>query len=95
MSGHVFHPGHHELHGITVVVTTHDNRTLVGRFDHEDAQGIHLLDTGIHDPATSAASREDYLRRTLKFGVKPEHPRLIVPAAQVTAITPLREIAIS
>jgi hypothetical protein len=72
-----------------------DGRTLIGRFDHEDARGIHLLDTGIHDPATSEGSQEDYLRRTLKFGVKPEHARLLIPSGDVAAITPLREIAIS
>lgn len=94
MPGHVFHPGHHELHGITVVVTLEDSRTLVGRFDREDGGTVHLLHAGLHDPATSADSREDYLRRTLKFGVKPEHARLAIPAAQVAAITPLREIAI-
>jgi hypothetical protein len=47
------------LHGITVVVTMRDGRTLIGRFDHEDARGIHLLDTGIHDPATSEGSQEE------------------------------------
>lgn len=95
MPGHVFHPGHHELHGITVVVMLREGRTLIGRFDHEDARGIHLLDTGIHDPATSESSREDYLRRTLKFGVKPEHARLVIPSGEVEAIMPLREVVLS
>ena len=95
MPGHVFHPGHHELHGITVVVTLRDDRMVIGRFNHEDAQGIHLRDTGIHDPATSVDSREDYLRHTLKFGVKPERPRLLVTSDEILAITPLREITIS
>jgi putative YphP/YqiW family bacilliredoxin len=35
----LFHPGHHELHGITVVIETHGSRTYVGRFDSEDQQG--------------------------------------------------------
>jgi hypothetical protein len=95
MTGHVFHPGHHELHGITVVMTLQDDRTVVGRFDREGGGIIHVLHAGIHDPGTHADSREDYLRHTLKFGVKPDHPRLRVPADQVTAIVPLREVAIS
>ena len=95
MSGHVFHPGHHELHGITVVVTTGDDRLVIGRFNHEDARGIHLLDAAVHDPATSQDSRDDYLRRTLKFGVKPEHPRFVLASDDVRTITPLREITIS
>ena len=95
MPGHVFHPGHHELHGITVVLTLRDGRTIVGRFDREDNGALHVLDAGVHDPGTGADSREDYLRRTLKFGVKPEHARLAIPADQANAIVPLREIAIS
>jgi len=94
MSGHVFHPGHHPLHGITVAVMFRDARTLVGRFDRQDERGYHLLDVSMHDPATGTGSREDFLRRTLKFGVNVDHPRLLVPAAQVEAMQPLREVII-
>jgi hypothetical protein len=45
--------------------------------------------------AKAPRRKEDYLRRTLKFGVKPEHARLLIPSGDVAAITPLREIAIS
>ncbi|HET8623991.1 MAG TPA: hypothetical protein VFM14_10545 [Gemmatimonadales bacterium] len=83
--GHVFHPGHHELHGITVVVETHGARTYVGRFDHEDGSGVHLLDVGMHD-ATAAGPREEYLERTQRFGVRADHKHLIVPRAEIAAI---------
>ena len=33
MTGFVLHPGHHELHGITVVVETVGPLTYVARFD--------------------------------------------------------------
>jgi hypothetical protein len=88
MSGHVFHPGHAELHGITVVVETHGSRTYVGRYDTEDELGVHLLDVGVHHPTTDL-SKEEYLTKTAKFGVQSEHKHLIVPADQVARITRL------
>jgi hypothetical protein len=91
MSGHIFHPGHSELHGITVVVETESERTYVGRYDSEDEQGVHMLDVGIHDRA-AAVSKDEYLSKSLKFGVRSEHKHLVVPANQVTRITRLAEV---
>ena len=90
MSGHVFHPGHAELHGITVVVETSGSRTYVGRFDSEDARGVHLLDVGVCDEGPGQ-SREDYIRKSAKFGVRSEHKHLVVPAGDVARITRLGE----
>lgn len=92
MTGHVFHPGHHELHGITVVVDTRDGRTYVGRFDKEDTSGMHLLNVAIHDEADTTTSREEYLRRTVKFGVRAEQKHLVVPAGDVVSIRRLAEL---
>ena len=39
LSGHVFHPGHHELHGITVVVETDGDADLRRPVRHEDERG--------------------------------------------------------
>jgi len=83
--GHVFHPGHHELHGITVVVETTGPRTYVGRFDQEDQSGVHLLDVGMHD-GSDGGRREDYLERTARFGVRADCKHLIVPRAEIAAI---------
>jgi hypothetical protein len=83
--GHVFHPGHHELHGITVVVETAGPHTYVGRFDHEDDAGVHLLDVGLHH-ASGSASREEYLERTMRFGVRADRKHLIVPRSEITGI---------
>ena len=91
MSGHVFHPGHAELHGITVVVETYGSRTYVGRYDSEDAQGVHILDVGVHD-AGAGLSKEEYVRKSAKFGVRTEHKQLVVPADQVARITRLGEV---
>jgi hypothetical protein len=83
--GHVFHPGHHELHGITVVVETTGPHTYVGRFDHEDESGLHLLDVGVHD-GSDGTRPEEYLARTARFGVRADRKHLIVPRTAVAAI---------
>jgi hypothetical protein len=93
MTGHIFHPGHSELHGITVVVETRDDRTYVGRYDSEDAAGLHMLDVGIHDPSVaSQLSKEEYLRKCSRFGVPNEQKHLVLPATSVVRITRLSEI---
>jgi hypothetical protein len=89
MSGHAFHPGHPELHGITVVVETLGARTYVGRYDSEDPKGMHLLDVGVHDDAVAELSREEYIKRSARFGVRSEHKHLVVPREDVTRITRL------
>ena len=89
MTGHVFHPGHHALHGITVVLETHGPRTYVGRFDTQDDAGVHLLDVGIHEAGAGHSSKEEYLQRTAKFGVRVEQKHVLVPAAEVAKVTPL------
>lgn len=90
MSGHVFHPGHSELHGITVVVETQGSRTYVGRYDSEDPQGVHMLDVGVHD-ADSELTKEEYVKKSAKFGVRSQHKHVVVPADQVARITRLGE----
>jgi hypothetical protein len=87
VSGHVFHQGHHALHGITVVLETRD-RTYIGRFDTQDETGVHLLDVAVHE-GDAALSKDEFLRRTLKFGVRAERKHLLVPAGDVTAVVPL------
>jgi hypothetical protein len=91
MAAHVFHPGHDELHGITVVVETQGSRTYVGRYDSKDAQGVHMLDVGVHDSA-AGLSKEEYLKKSAKFGVRTEHKHLVVPADQIARITRLGEL---
>jgi hypothetical protein len=91
MTGHVFHPGHAELHGITVVVETRGTTTFVGRYDREDEQGLHLLDVGTHDNSADVP-KDEYLRRSAKFGVRSQHRHLIVPSDQVARITRLGEL---
>jgi hypothetical protein len=74
-----------------VVVETAGALTYIGRFDTEDEAGVHLLDVGMHD-ASAGESREEYVRRSAKFGVRAERPHLVVPRQQVARIIRLAEI---
>ena len=65
--------------------------TYVGRFDTEDAAGVHLLDVGMHD-ATAGGTREEFVRRSARFGVRTDRKHLVVPRAQVARIIPLGEV---
>ena len=66
--------------------------TYVGRFDTEDPAGIHLLDVGVHDTASGGETREDFVRRIARFGVRADRKHLVVPRAEVSRITRLGEI---
>lgn len=75
---------------MTVVVETVGPLTYVGRFDTEDESGVHLINVGVHDAAEG--SREDYVRRSARFGVRTDRKHLVVPRAEVARITPLGEV---
>ena len=89
MTGFVLHPGHHELHGITVVVETNGPITYVARFDTADDQAVYLLNVAIHDRGAPGPALEEFLARTRKFGVKAEQKHLRLPSTQVRNITRL------
>ena len=92
----VFHPGHHELHGVTVVLETRTARTYVGRFDSQDEHGVHLLDVGVHQGGSGGGqAREEYLKRTLKFGVRAEHKHVLVPVDEVVGIRRLTDVQVT
>jgi len=74
-----------------VVVETEGTLTYVGRFDTEDERGVHLLNVGVHD-AAGGGSKDDYVRRSARFGVRAEQQHLVVPRDQVARITKLAEI---
>ena len=91
MSGHVFHPGHEDLHGVTVVVEAPSGRTWVGRYHERNERGVLLHDAAVHDPATAAISRPDWIARLMQFGVKAEHRQVVVPDSDAGRITRLIE----
>jgi hypothetical protein len=73
------------------VVETAGTVTYVGRFDTEDDAGVHLLDVGVHD-AASGGTREDFVRRSARFGVRTDRKHLVVPRADVSRVSQLGEI---
>ena len=92
MTGHVFHPGHQELHGITVVLETKDAGLFVGRYDRQDELGVHMIGVSIFEPGPTQMSSSEFLARTAKLGVKVDRPHLVIPADAVLGITPLGSI---
>lgn len=86
MTGHVFHPGHDELHGVTVVVTGASGRTYVGRWHERAARGITLRDVAVHDPANSALPTDAWLAQQQKLGVAATEKLLLVPNDEATDV---------
>jgi len=92
VAGHVFHPGHEELHGVTVVLETHGPRTYVGRYDSADDEGIRMHDVGVHEATPGGTSKAEFLRRCDKFGIRPEHRALVVPTRDVASVRRLVDV---
>lgn len=93
MSGHVFHPGHEELHGVTVVVESTGGTTWVGRYHERTERGVFMHDVAIHDPATATLPREAWLERLVTFGIKVDAKHLVIPTADAGRITRLLEFS--
>jgi hypothetical protein len=91
VSGHVFHPGHSALHGITVVLDTRQGSTYVGRFHEETPRGMLLHDAAGFDPA-AGGTRDEFLRRTAKYGVRIDHRSIVVPSAEVAGLAPFGDL---
>ncbi len=91
MSGHVFHPGHDDLHGVTVVVEAAEGRTLVGRWHEQTPRGVLLHDVAVHDSATATVSKEEWLVKLRKFGIVVELKHAIVPTTQLQGVHRLME----
>jgi len=85
MSGHVFHPGHSELHGITVVLES-AAALYIGRYHEETSQGVLLHDVAEH---RAPEGRAEFVRQTLKFGVRAQHPNVLIPSGDVRRVVRL------
>ena len=91
MTGHVFHPGHEELHGVTVVVEGTSGRTWVGRYHERAPAGVVLHDAASLGPAApgGTADRDGWIARQLRFGIRAEQKLVVIPPAEVGRITRL------
>ena len=92
MSGHVFHPGHHDLHGITVVLET-ATALWVGRFDSVTPKGVLLHDAGCYEDGVTAGTREEHLQKTRKFGGRATTRNQLIPEGEVRGMRQLAEVA--
>jgi len=86
VSGHVFHPGHDELHGVTVVVTGASGKTYLGRWHERGERGLVMHDVAIHDPDRNDVTRDQWLERQWKFGVAATERFLIVPSDEARSV---------
>ena len=89
-----FHQGRSELHGITVIVDTKGPKVYVGRCDDIDDERVTLLDASDHQDGAEGLSKDEFVKRTAKYGVAIKHPRLAIPRAEVTSVKRLGEIAV-
>ncbi|HXG45582.1 MAG TPA: hypothetical protein VNJ71_12595 [Gemmatimonadales bacterium] len=87
----VFHPGHSELHGVTVVLETRDGTLYVGRYHEATPAGVLLHDVAEHRPAPGGPDRTAFIQRMLEFGVRAHHRHLMVPGTDVRRVVRLVE----
>ena len=86
------HEGHHELHGITVVVETRGPELWVGRCHDIDATGVTLRDADVHRDGESGSARDAWLQRAAAVGVFPRHSRVLIPAGETVSVRRLVDL---
>lgn len=91
MSGAVFHPGHDEYHGITVVLYTSGPRTFIGRWDQVQDGMIRIVGATMHEQGSGGAGLDDWVRQVKQYGVPQDYPQIMVPRSEVVRVVPLRE----
>ena len=87
-SGFVFHPGHDEWHGQTVVVYTRGARVVAGRWDAVQGGELLMRVAAVHD---DPASREAWVRELRQFGIPVQHRTFTLPHAEVERVVRLRD----
>lgn len=89
----VFHPGHDELHGFTVVLHTSGPMTYVGRWDAIVGGRIVLNDAAAHRDGDEGLSKKAFLERLAKTGPHPTRQRLAIPESEVDRAQKLGDLA--
>jgi len=91
MTGHVFHPGHDEWHGQTVVVYTSGTRTVIGRWDAVVEDEVQMRDATVHEEGSADEPRDDWVSRIKTFGVPTDHATYAFPSTEVKRVVRLRD----
>jgi hypothetical protein len=89
--GHVFHPGHDEWHGQTVVVHTSGPRTVIGRWDAVTDDQVLMRDAAVHEEGAGTETRQEWIARVKQYGVPVEHATFTFPHAEVSEVVRLRD----
>lgn len=89
MTGHVFHPGHDDWHGQTVVVFTRGPRTVVGRWHEISGGRLHMHDVAVHEGGDEP--REAFVARLKQFGIPVQARDYALPADEVVKVVRLRD----
>jgi len=88
MTGFVFHPGHDEWHGQTVIVYTKGARVVAGRWDAVQGGELLMRDAAVHeDPVT----RERWVADAKKYGIAVQHRTFTLPHTDVERVVRLRD----
>jgi len=87
-SGFVFHPGHDEWHGQTVVVYTRGPRVVAGRWDAVQGGQLLMRDAAVND---EPATRDAWVAELRKFGIPVQHSTFVLPHADVERVVRLRD----
>jgi hypothetical protein len=100
--GHVFHPGHDEWHGQTVVVFLRGGRMVAGRWHEVQGGQLTMLDAAVLDASFSPGAPgaadtppvetpAEWLARLKEYGIPVQHRELALPHAEVERVTRLRD----
>jgi hypothetical protein len=87
----VLHAEREPLHGITVLLERTSGELLIGRFHETIERGVVLLDVAQLGPGGEAADRQAWVERTIRFGVKVDERRVVVPQAEVGSLVRLSD----
>ncbi len=88
VSAALFHPGHDEWHGQTVVVYTRGSRTVVGRWDAVEGGQLLMRDAAVHE---DESTRDEWVARLREYGIPVQHRTYTLPHADVARVVRLRE----
>lgn len=87
----LFHDTSDPMHGVTVVVETHDDELWVGRCNRVEEGRVLLFESDRFDAAETATPKSDWLQRAAMVGFHPRYPKLELPRDRVKSIRPLLE----
>jgi hypothetical protein len=90
-TGHVFHPGHDEWHGQTVVVFTSGPRTVIGRWDAIVGNELQMRDVAVHDSGRDDEPQAAWVARLKQFGIPVQHGSFALGANEVARVVRLRD----